>query len=175
MYSLVFSLKFEVPVKPDIKKSPRIQFLDTGLLNNILEIQADMLGLKDLSYAYKGAVIPHLITQELVSLNTNRDKKPHFWVRDKAQASSEVDLIYVHKNKVIPIEIKSGATGSLKSLHQFIERTNHSFAVRIYAGEFKIEKAKTPAGTPFMLMNMPYYLGTKIPEYIEYFINNFKL
>jgi len=60
-------------------------------------------------------------------------------------------------------------------LHQFIERTNHSYAVRVYAGEFKIEKTKTSSGMPYLLMNLPYYLGTKIPEYIEYFVSNYKM
>ena len=83
----------EIPIKPDLKKSPRLQFLDTGLINHILGIQPEMLGLKDLSNSYKGAVIPHLITQELISLNMFHQKKPNFWIREKRQASSEVDLV----------------------------------------------------------------------------------
>lgn len=90
----------------------------------------------------------------------------------KIQSSSEVDLVYTYKNKVIPIEIKSGATGSLKSLHQFVEKTNHHYAIRIYAGEFKIENTKTPNGTSNILMNLPYYLVTQIEKYINYFIES---
>lgn len=163
----------EVPLKPDINKSPRLQFLDTGLVNHALNIQSDMLGLKDLNLAYKGAIIPHLITQELLSLNTYSNKKPNFWIREKHQASAEVDLVFSFRDKVIPIEIKSGVSGTLKSLHQFIDRSNHPYAVRIYAGEFVVEKAKTPGGTSYFLMNLPYYLGTKIPQYVEYFLDNY--
>lgn len=165
----------EIPVKSDLKKSPRLQFLDTGLINHTLGIQANMLALKDLSTSYKGAIIPHLITQELISLNTINNKKPNFWVREKKQSSSEVDLVFTYRDKIIPIEIKSGSIGTLKSLHQFVERSNHAYAVRVYAGEFKVEKAQTPGGVPYLLMNMPYYLGTKIPEYIEYFIKNYAI
>jgi len=165
----------KVPVLPDLKKSPRLQFLDTGILNYILRISAKMLALNDLSQSYKGAVIPHIITQELISIQSKKVELPHFWVREKKQASSEVDLVYAIDEKVIPIEIKSGSTGSLKSLHQFVERTNHPYAVRIYSGEFEILKAKTPNGTPYLLMNLPYYLGTLIPEYLTYFIKNYKL
>jgi uncharacterized protein len=165
----------EPPIKSDLKKSPRLQFLDTGLVNHSLDIQAQMLGMQDLSTTFKGSIIPHLITQEVISLNTISSKKPNFWVREKRQASSEIDLVISHKNLVIPIEIKSGSTGSLKSLHQFIERTNHPYAVRMYAGAFGIEKTKTPGGTPYLLMNLPYYLGTKIYEYIDYFVSNYKL
>jgi hypothetical protein len=165
----------EIPAKPDLRKSPRLQFLDTGILNHSLGIQGQMLGVDDLSTTFKGAIIPHIITQELISLNTFSDKKPNFWVRDKKQASSEVDLVFSYNDKLIPIEIKSGSSGSLKSLHQFIEHTNHPYAVRIYAGEFRIEKNITPKGTPYLLMNLPYYLGTKIPEYIQYFVENYQL
>lgn len=165
----------EVPAKPDLKKSPRLQFLDTGILNHSLGIQGHMLGVDDLSNAFKGAIIPHIITQELISLNIYNDKNPNFWVRDKKQSSSEVDLVYSYNDKLIPIEIKSGSSGSLKSLHQFIEHTNHPYAVRMYAGDFRIEKNVTPSGKTYLLMNLPYYLGTKIPEYIQYFVENYKL
>lgn len=163
----------ETPVKSDLKKSPRLQFLDTGLVNHALGIQAEMIGLKDLSSSFKGAIIPHIVTQELISLNNEKYIKPNFWVREKSQSSSEVDLVYTYKDKVIPIEIKSGKTGSLKSLHQFIERTNHHYAVRIYAGKFNIENAKTPNGTAYVLMNLPYYLTTQIEKYIKYFTENY--
>lgn len=165
----------EPPIKPDIKKSPRLQFLDTGLINYTLGIQAQLLGMDDLGNAFKGAMIPHLITQELISLNTITNTKPHFWIREKKQSSSEVDLVYPYGDKVIPIEIKSGATGTLKSLHQFMERAGHPYAIRMYAGELKIENSVTAEGTPFVLMNLPYYLGTQLPKYIEYFVNNYAL
>lgn len=165
----------EVPIKPDLKKSPRLQFLDTGLVNYLLGIQAKIISTDDLSTAFKGAIIPHLITQELMSLNTISNHKPHFWVREKTQASSEVYLVYQYRQYIIPIEIKSGKQGTLRSLHQFVEKTNHPYAVRLYSGIFKIERAKTQGGKNYLLMNMPYYLGTKIPEYINYFVEENKI
>ena len=165
----------EIPIKPDIKKSPRLQFLDTGIINHASGIQSDMIPLKDLSSLYKGRLIPHIITQEIISLNTTSDRKPNFWVREKSQSSAEVDLVLSVKNKVIPIEIKSGSVGTLKSLHQFIDKANHPYAIRIYAGEFNIQKSQTREGKQFLLMNLPYYLGTKIYEYIDFFVSNYKL
>ncbi|MBN2683529.1 MAG: ATP-binding protein [Bacteroidales bacterium] len=164
-----------IPVKADYKKSPRLQFLDTGLVNHALGISAGMIGVADLSNSYRGAIIPHLIIQEIISINAFTNNKPNFWVREKSQSSAEVDLVFAYKDKVIPIEIKSGASGTLKSLHQFVDQRKHPYAIRFYAGEFSVEKTKTPQGTPYLLMNLPYYLGTKIPEYIEYFVNNYSL
>jgi predicted AAA+ superfamily ATPase len=148
------------PIQANFRKSPRLQFLDTGLVNYALNIQAQMLALSDMSNAYRGAIIPHIITQELLSLNTYKNTKPNFWVREKSQSSAEVDLVYSYKGLLIPIEIKSGKVGKLRSLHQYIERAPHSYAVRMYAGEFSIEKHKTPGGQDFLLMNLPYYLTT---------------
>ena len=165
----------KTPVKPDVKKSPKLQFLDTGLVNHTLQIQAQMLGMRDFNQAFKGAIIPHLVTQELISLNTITNTNPHFWVREKRQSSSEVDLVYPYRDKVIPVEIKSGATGTLKSLHQFMEITDHPYALRIYAGAFKVERLTTPTGMPFLLMNLPYYLGTQLPKYIAYFVENYSV
>ncbi|WGQ09112.1 AAA family ATPase [Pedobacter gandavensis] len=158
------------PIKTDLKKSPRLQFLDTGLVNYSLGIQLEMLAMDDLNRAYKGAVIPHLVTQELISLQSISAHKPNFWVREKSQSNAEVDLLFTHQDLVIPIEIKSGSTGSLKSLHQFIDASDHPYAIRMYAGTFNIEKAITPSQKPYLLMNLPYYAGTSLPQYVEWFV-----
>ncbi len=162
----------EPPIIADLKKSPRLQFLDTGLVNYTLELTSQMLLLDDLSTIYKGAIIPHMIIQELISLQAHKSQLPCFWVREKKQASSEVDIVYSVDNMIIPIEVKSGATGSLKSLHQFIERAPHQYAVRMYAGKYEIIQARTPNGKPYILMNLPYYLGTQLPQYLRHLINN---
>lgn len=158
------------PVKADLKKSPRLQFLDTGLVNYSVGIQSEMLAMNDLNNAYKGAIIPHLVTQELISLQSISAHTPNFWVREKSQSNAEVDLLYSYQRFVIPIEIKSGSTGSLKSLHQFIDASDHPYAIRMYAGFFNIEKAITPNKKPYLLMNLPYYAGTSLPQYIEWFV-----
>jgi len=161
------------PLLPDLKKSPRLQFLDTGLINHELNIQVEMLAMEDLNNAYRGAVIPHLVAQELLSLSTFKTVKPIFWVREKNQSSAEVDLVVQFNKLVIPIEIKSGKEGKLKSLHQFIEEAPHRYAVRMYAGKFSIEQHSTRSGKQYFLMNLPYYLSTKLYEYLGYFVAKF--
>lgn len=160
------------PIKPKLNKSPRIQFLDTGIVNHALGIQGDMLGSKNLQSQYRGGIIPHIVTQELISLGSLTVSKPNFWVRDKNQSSAEVDLVYRYKDYILPIEIKSGAVGKLRSLHQFVDRSPHSYAIRMYAGEFTIEEHTTPNRKRFILMNLPYYLGARLEQYIEYFLEN---
>ena len=163
------------PVMPDLKRKPRLQFLDTGLLNYSLGIQAEMIGIKDLNNFYKGKIIQQLVAQQLQAQMNSLIYKPVFWVREEANSSSEVDLVFQYRQYVVPIEIKSGEQGRLRSLHQFMERTNHRYAIRLLANHFSVEKVKTPNGTPYLLMNMPYYLATKIPQYADWFISNYNM
>lgn len=157
----------EFPAKPDYKKKPRMQFLDTGLVNFSMGLHGQLIGVDDLSSAYKGALIPHVINQELLSLNKTSIKKNTFWVRDKKQSSAEVDLIVTYKDLLIPIEVKSGSTGKMRSLHQFMEQAPHDFAVRIYGGKLLMSRAETPSGKRYRILNLPYFLGTRIAEYID--------
>ncbi len=163
------------PIITDYKKRPRLQFLDTGMLNQILLWQKELILLKNLDDFHNGKVIQHLIGQELISIEMDADYKPHFWVKETKQGNAEIDFVYQLKDMLIPIEVKSGKYGRLRSLHQYMELVDHPYAVRMYSGKFGVEKLKTIGGKDFLLMNLPYYLGTKIPEYLEYFVEDFKL
>ena len=166
------STSVDFPVIPDFRKKPRLQFLDIGLVNHGLNIQHELIGVKDLSTAYKGALIPQLVTQELISTNKFSYHKPNFWVREKKQSSAEVDLVIPFRGLLIPIEIKSGPIGKLRSLHQFMDACPHGYAVRMYAGKFEVHTAKTTNGKEFKLLNLPYFLGLKLNEYLEWFIES---
>ncbi len=160
------------PLEADHRKRPRIQFLDTGMINNVLSFQGEMLLLSDFSNYYKGKVIQQMVYQELMSIHLETEYKPNFWVREEKDSNSEVDLVYQFEKYIIPIEIKSGKTGTLRSLHQFIGRCNHKYALRVYAGKLSVENATTPAGKSYLLLNLPYYLSFMIPQYISWFIES---
>ena len=82
-------------------------------------------------------------------------------------------MVYYYNGKVIPIEIKSGKIGKLRSLLGFMDQCDHHYAIRIYAGKFEVQRIETSLSKPFYLMNLPYFLGTKIPEYIKWFTENY--
>lgn len=167
------STSVEPPATPNLTRKPRLQLVDTGLLNYSIGHQADMIGLDDLNDFYQGKIIQHLVTQQLQAQNHSPLYKPVFWVREKANSNAEVDLLYQYKKFLVPIEIKSGSHGKLRSLHQFIEQTSHKFGVRLLANKFSVESVKTPNGIPYLLMNLPYYASSRIPQYIEWFVKNY--
>jgi predicted AAA+ superfamily ATPase len=165
----------DIPAIPDSRKRPRLQIIDTAILNTTLGLLADMVRVEDLGNLYRGRIIQHLVTQELITLHTREDYRPLFWVRESNQANSEVDLVYQHGKYLLPVELKSGPQGRLRSLHQFMDRTNHPYAIRFLRNDFSVERYTTLAGTPYFLMNLPYFLMGQIREYADYFVNNYKL
>jgi predicted AAA+ superfamily ATPase len=159
---------FTLPLIPDVKKSPRIQLLDTGLMNYMMGIQKEIISTKDLNEVYQGVMIEHLIGQELLAQQFNALSTLHFWVREKKQSSAEVDFIIPFENELIPVEVKSGATGSLRSLHQYIEGAPHSHSLRFYGGELVLSKVRTPSGREFSLLNLPYFLASQTEAYLKW-------
>ncbi|TZF83287.1 ATP-binding protein [Pedobacter sp. BS3] len=159
---------YSLPIIPDFRKSPRLQVLDTGMLNYFLGVQRQMLGSSDLTQVYQGKLVEHLVGQELLAGQFNALSALHFWVREKNTSMAEVDYIYNYKGKLVPIEVKSGAVGKLKSLHLYMEGANHNMAVRFYAGNISIDRVSTPAGKAFYLLNLPYFLTSQIEPYLSW-------
>ena len=92
-----------------------------------------------------------------------------YWIRDKKQSDAEVDFLYNFDGQIIPVEIKSGKSGKLRSLLHFLDMSEISVAVRFYAGQFQVEEHKTSTGKPFKLINIPYFLAGKLHGYLEKF------
>ena len=158
---------FELPANVDFRKSPRLQVLDTGLLNYKAGLRQDIFGTNQLSDIQEGVIIEHVVGQELLALNDSPLYKLNFWSREKKDANSEVDFIYQYKNMLFPVEVKKEKTGRLRSLHEFVNRSPHEFAIRVYSGKLSIDYEKTVHGTPFKLLNLPFYLINKIEHYID--------
>jgi predicted AAA+ superfamily ATPase len=87
-------------------KSPKLYFLDSGLLCYLLRIQSP----EDLRlHASRGSIFESFIVSELIKNYFNRGEEPglYFW-RDLA--GHEVDVLMDRGRKLVPIEIKSGQT-----------------------------------------------------------------
>ena len=160
-----------LPLLPDTRKSPRLQVLDTGMLNYFLGIQKQIIGTKDLNNVYGGTIIEHLAGQELLAIQYNALSALHFWVREKATSTAEIDYIYPWNGKLIPIEVKSGTEGTLRSLHLYMDNAPHNMAVRLYAGALNISALRTASGKNYFLLNLPYCLVSQMEAYLLWFKN----
>ena len=159
-----------LPWKIDTGRSPRIQLPDTGLVNFFTGIQEVLADQEDLSAVFNRQISLHITAQELIASEKVEQPAVHFWVRDKTQSSAEVDFVIAHNDQMIPVEVKPGEPGRLRSLHQFIDVAPHPYAVRLYAGPLAVKETKTIRGKTFYLMSLPYFLAGKIRHHLEGFM-----
>ncbi len=160
-----------LPMVPQYRRKPRLQLLDTGLLNYQLGIQEEYFLTDSLESIHKGLITQHIVGQELQSLWASSPPKLNFWVRDKYQSSAEVDFVIPHRGKLLPIEVKSGSTGSLRSLMQFMMISKHDMAIRIHDGSLGFDELRLPDGQTFGLLNLPLCLSAKVRQYVDHYFD----
>ena len=163
----------EMPLKPNLKKSPKLMLLDSGIFHYQAGIQNDLFIAESPESVEYGKFVEHIVGLMIYSGFSNPTAELNFWIREKKQSNAEVDYVYPFKGKIIPIEVKSGATGRLRSLHQFVDAAKHPFAVRFGDSTVSIEEAKTISGKKYHLLNMPWYLAEELESYLEWFLGKY--
>ncbi len=171
-----------VPIGAEVQVQFRkIFFLDVGLCNALLGLRVSALqSIEDLNLIHQGAVSEQLAAQLLRRLFPFfQPPAVYYWIRNEGSSAAEVDFVIEQAMQVIPIEVKSGSTGSLKSLHQFMRLKASPLAIRLYSGGLQLTRVKVlvpPDQTvvDYWLLSVPFYgahrLETWITQVLE-FIN----
>lgn len=156
----------KLPLLPDFKKKPKLFILDTGLVNHFAGLQKSLLGQQSLFNLYEGRIAEQVVAQELLTNSFSALHHLNFWVREKKDASAEVDFVVPYGDRLVSVEVKSGHAGKLRSLQQFMELSDVGLAIRLYQGNIDVHTATTPSGKKFKLLNLPYYLASQLNKYL---------
>jgi predicted AAA+ superfamily ATPase len=171
VYLMYPSVETKLPIVVDYKKSPRLHLIDTGLINYFVGLQKELFGTQNLNNIYEGKIAEHVVGQELLAGSKTFIEKIHFWVREKKQSNAQIDYIIPFESYVIPIEVKAGKAGRLRSMHEFIDRAPHNYAVRVYSDKLEVNNLETIKGKKFFLLNLPFYLIGSIDKYLYWFLD----
>lgn len=162
----------KLPLLYNLRKKPRLHLIDTGLVNHALGVGEEIVANNFLDDVYRGIIAEHIVGQELHGINHLPEEWPGFWVREKKESDAETDYIFPYKGMLIPVEVKSGPGGTLRSLHQYVKESPHQWSVRIYSGGFSVEEARTVERKRFVLINIPIYMTGKIQAVLDMVIKN---
>ena len=122
-------------------------------------------GIDDLSSAFRGGLLEQLTGQEILASDCQKRATPLFWVRDKTQSQAEVDFLLTHGAVALPIEVKAGAAGKLRSLHRFVDMCPIAqTGMRLYRGTYSVHEAKSCC-QQYQLANIPHYHASKLRAY----------
>ncbi len=154
-----------LPLNAEVKeKFFKAILLDCGLVSAALGLSLHQLNfVSELILINSGGLAEQLVGQQLRTLFPPFvPPSLNYWQRTEINANAEVDYVIAHKSQIIPVEVKSGRRGTLKSLHYFMDSKVRSLAVRINSDypTFGPVHVKTTSGSAakYSLLSVPFYL-----------------
>ena len=122
-----------IPLGAEINlKKQKIILLDTGIFQCLLGLQlSDILFSDDFDMINKGAIAEQFVGLELIKNSSSyMPENLYFWTRDKEKSQAEVDYVIQRNEKIIPIEVKSGKSGKMQSMHLFLNEKQVEYGIR---------------------------------------------
>ena len=128
-------------------KFRKYNYLDSGLLLRILDM--DMSSARPLTeliltgaaedLVNKGAVTEMVVGWEIIKYMSPRTSHDlYYWENTSEGTTSEVDYLMTQDMRIVPIEVKAGVTGKMKSLRMFMRRKHLLYAKRCSLENFGI-------------------------------------
>jgi len=163
-----------IPLKAGKKeKIFKMYFLDVGLMNRVCGVQRIPLStLESRDFINEGKMAEQFIEQHLLySGRATETPQLFYWLREGRSANAEVDFVLQLDDEIVPVEVKAGKSGSLKSLHRFAYEKNSNRAVRFDLNppstmrvSHKIGNGDGTAEVNFLLLSLPVYMVGQLPR-----------
>lgn len=134
----------------------KVQMLDIGLMLNSLGLEGYSLPIEEFLFANEGALAEQFVGQEILAQSLP-DQLPrmHYWAREKKGSEAEVDFVKIFAGRVIPVEVKAGATGTLRSLRLFMKEKSAPVGLRI---------SLHPLSFVDGILSVPFYMIRETPR-----------
>ena len=115
----------------------KLVMLDVGLMQNLSGVTDQLLD-GDPMRIDDGAVAEQFVGQELLAHRSPYERPELFyWHRREKNSSAEVDYLVAAGGRVVPVEVKTGKAGRMRSLSVFAERYGPPVTVRVYGDRFR--------------------------------------
>lgn len=160
----IFSTKANgVPLGAEIDEYVfKMLFIDTGLMATSCGLNLiDFESLRDINQINQGAVSEQFVGQQLqTTIPVYQEPELYYWAREKKGTEAEIDYVMSLGTQIIPIEVKSGKTGSLRSLHYFVAQKKSGIALRFNSDRSSVVSLKSiyDKNHSFTLVSLPFYL-----------------
>jgi predicted AAA+ superfamily ATPase len=161
-----------VPLSAEVDdRYSRVCLLDVGLFLALSGLEASALVQTDLLLVNEGQLAEQIVGQELrAARRFHEDPRLFCWVREARTSNAEVDFVLQIAGRVVPVEVKAGATGRLRSLHTMVSEKKLDLAVRVGSEPLQLAPIRTslPDGrsVSYRLLSVPIYLAGEIPRLV---------
>ncbi len=154
-----------LPLRERPRSAAKLLPLDVGLALYTMGSGFETARNLPLGQVLDGRIAEILAGQQLLASSTGFPGELFFWVSESSNSNAEVDYLIPIDGRPVPVEVKSAAAGSLKSLHQFLWRAGLSTGIRLHTGLMADERltVRMPEGElAYRLLSLPVYLAEKL-------------
>jgi len=151
----------------------KLYFLDVGLLNSVCGAQhISIERLRAGCFINEGVLAEQFTAQHLL-FASRRSVTPelNYWLREGKSNNAEIDFLLISDGRVVPVEVKGGKAGSLKSLHRFMHDKHLPEAVRLdlnLPSEQEVDVGfrlgKGTGRVRYKLRSAPVYIAEHLPR-----------
>jgi predicted AAA+ superfamily ATPase len=161
-----------LPLGGEVKDTFRkVILLDVGMFHALADTPAAdrFPAWTDLAPGVRGQLVEQLAGQALLLGGDRTGDGPRlfYWQREGGRPG-EIDFLIQTGGRIVPVELKAGAAGAMKSLHQFMFEKKLRFAIRIDDNppSFATIDVATTQGdrVRYRLLGLPIYLAWRAVE-----------
>ena len=170
-YRVLHSNANAVPLGSETKiRISKFLFIDIGLLLSAQGLPAQEIMSANLEMANRGALAEQFVGQQLLYSKAEYvNPELYYWHPPKSEGQAEVDYLYVAGNTIIPVEVKAGSTGTIKSLQSYVIKKQADKAVRISSAKPSVNYLTAKSNNQsreFTLVNVPFYLVNRLDKLV---------
>lgn len=165
-----------IPLNADVNElAYKMIFMDIGLANHICGIDwLSLNNMDNLKLINEGGMAEQFIGQHLI-INKGLVKPAlTYWIRESKSSNAEIDYLMSRGDWILPIEVKAGKSGSLKSLQQFAYEKKPKLCIRFDINKPSLQEVKHiitikngQKTIKFNLLSLPLYLVEELPKIID--------
>jgi predicted AAA+ superfamily ATPase len=139
----------------------KLFFLDVGLLAAQSGLSAELLLSKDLMTVNRGELVEQFVCQELLAVQpVYQQAACYCWVREKTGSMAEVDFVLQQGMQIVPLEVKAGKTGRLKSIQLMMEEKQLPLGIRVSPLPLEFDAERK-------ILSVPLYMVSEVERLIE--------
>lgn len=156
-----------IPIKKDFDPLIfKLLFLDVGLINSGLKLEwHDLIHLPERELLNEGPLAEQFVGQELMAQQDDFELPELFyWLREGKSGSAELDFVMQKGKFLVAIEVKSGASGKMRSLHQWNKDIQYKYKSSLrfdlnLPSIQKIQITQDQQTVKYTLTSLPLYMA----------------
>ena len=154
----------------------KLLFMDVGLMNHVCGLDGPSIDAMDaVRLVNEGGIAEQHVGQHLATLGAGEAAPElHYWLRHARAGNAEVDYVTSRGDWIIPVEVKAGRSGSLKSLLQYAYEKRPPIAVRfdtnppsLQTVRHAIRIAADTVPVKLRILSLPLYAVEALPALID--------